>query len=78
MEEASRIVDSAGIRSTVRIELGVPYRTILKVADEQNVSLIVCGRERKGALDEIFFGSTTDKVVRYGSTPVYIPKCPDI
>lgn len=78
MEEASRIVESAGIRSTVRIELGVPYRTILKVAGEENVSLIVCGRERKGALDEIFFGSTTDKIVRYGSTPVYIPKCPDI
>ena len=78
MEEASRIVESAGIRSTVRIELGVPYRTILKVADEENVSLIVCGRERKGAIDEIFFGSTTDKIIRYGSTPVYIPKCPDI
>jgi nucleotide-binding universal stress UspA family protein len=78
MEEASRIVESAGIRSTVRIELGVPYRTILKVADEENVSLIVCGRERKGAIDEIFFGSTTDKIIRYGSAPVYIPKCPDI
>jgi nucleotide-binding universal stress UspA family protein len=78
MEEASRIVESAGIRPTVRIELGVPHKEILKVAEEEKVSLIVCGRERRGALDEIFFGSTTDKIVRYGTTPIYIPKCPDI
>ncbi|MCK7515704.1 MAG: universal stress protein [Desulfobacterales bacterium] len=54
MEEASRIVESAGIRPTVRIELGVPHQEILKVAEEEKVSLIVCGRERRGALDEIF------------------------
>lgn len=78
MEEASRIVESAGIRATMRIELGVPYREILRVAEEEKVSLIVSGRERKGTLDEVFFGSTTDKLVRYGTIPVYIPKCPDI
>ncbi len=26
MEEASRIIENAGIRPTIRIELGVPYR----------------------------------------------------
>lgn len=78
MEEASRVVESAGLRATVRVEIGVPYREILRVAEEERVSLIVSGRERKGALDEVFFGSTTDKIVRYGTLPVYIPKCPDI
>lgn len=78
METAARIVESAGMRPTLRIELGEPHPRILKVAKEEGVSLIVCGRERKGVLDEIFVGSITDRVIRYGAIPVYIPKCPDI
>jgi len=78
MEEAAQIVKNAGIRPTLRIEIGEPHMEILKVAKEKEVSLIVCGRERKAILDEIFVGSITDRVIRYGTTPVYIPKCPDI
>jgi len=78
MNEAARIVENAGLKVKRRIELGVPHREILKVAEEEKVSLIVCGRERKGTLGEIFVGSTTDKIIRYGTMPVYIPKCPDI
>jgi nucleotide-binding universal stress UspA family protein len=78
MKEAARIVENAGIRATARIEIGLPYREILKVAEEEKVSLIVAGRERKGYVGEILVGSIADKIVRYGKTPVYIPKCPDI
>jgi len=78
MEEAAEIVQSAGIQPTMRVELGVPHQEILRVAQEEEVSLIVCGRERKGYAEEIMVGSITDRVVRYGKTPVYIPKCPDI
>jgi nucleotide-binding universal stress UspA family protein len=46
------------------------------VAEEENVSLIVAGRERKGILDEVFVGSITDKIIRHGRKPVYIPKYP--
>jgi nucleotide-binding universal stress UspA family protein len=42
------------------------------------VSLIVSGRERKGFFGEIFVGSITDKIIRYGSTPVYVPKYPGV
>lgn len=78
MEEAVKIVESAGLRPTVRIEIGIPHQEILKVAEEENVSLIVCGRERKGYAGEILIGSITDRVIRYGKIPVYVPKCPDI
>jgi len=78
MDDAHRIVEAAGLRPTVRIELGVPHQEILKVAEEEKVDMIVCGRERKGALGEIFIGSITDRVVRHGTRPVYVPKCPDI
>ncbi len=78
MDEAVRIAEAQGLRAKVRIEIGVPWRRILQVADEENVSLIVSGRERRSGFDEILFGSTTDRLVRYGGFPVYIPKCPEV
>jgi len=76
MDEAAALVEAAGMKVKKRIELGVPYQEILRVAKEENVSLIVAGRERKGFLDEVFVGSITDKIIRHGTTPVYIPKYP--
>lgn len=78
IEEAVRIAAAQGLRANVRIETGLPWRRILRVAEEEAVSLIVSGRERKSGLDEILFGSTTDRLVRYGRLPVYIPKCPEV
>ena len=78
MDEAAKVIESAGIRAKKRVELGVPYEEILKIAEEEKVSLIVSGRERKGFLGEIFVGSTTDRIVRHGNIPVYIPKYPGI
>ncbi|OPY91744.1 MAG: Universal stress protein [Syntrophaceae bacterium PtaU1.Bin231] len=78
MDEAAGIVEGAGIKVKKRIELGVPHREILRVAQEEQASLIAAGRERKGFLGEIFVGSITDKIVRHGTTPVYIPKYPGI
>ena len=78
MAEAMEIVETAGLRPRKRIEVGVPYREILRVAEEEDVSLIVSGRQKKGVLGEIFIGSNTDKVIRYGKVPVYVPKYPAI
>lgn len=78
MDEAVPIIEEAGIRPKKRIEVGIPYREILRVAEEEKVSLIVSGRQKKGILGEIFIGSNTDKVIRYGDIPVYIPKYPAI
>ena len=78
MEDAVSIIEDAGMKATKRIETGEPHLEILRVAKEENVSLIVSGRERKGYLGEIFVGSITDKVIRYGAIPVYIPKYPGV
>ena len=74
--DAVRMIENAGLRVKKRIECGVTYKEILKVAGEENVSLIISGRMRKSILGEIFIGSNTDKVIRYGNIPVYIPKYP--
>ena len=76
MAEAEDFVKSTGLKAKSRIEVGVPYREILRVAKEENVSLIVSGRQKKWFLGEIFIGSNTDKIIRYGDFPVYVPKYP--
>lgn len=78
MDEAVTLIEDAGIRSKKRIEVGVPYREILRIAREEEVSLIAAARQKKGILGEIFIGSNTDKIIRYGDIPVYILKYPAV
>jgi nucleotide-binding universal stress UspA family protein len=77
-DEALRLIENAGLKANIRIETGEPYLEILRVAGEENASLIVSGKERKGIPGEIYIGSITDKIIRYGTIPVYIPKYPGL
>ncbi|MFN3480675.1 MAG: universal stress protein [Thermodesulfovibrionales bacterium] len=77
MKEAIRIAEEAGLRTKKTIRVGVPYREILNVSrEESGISLIVSGRQKKSTLKEIFIGSNTDRIIRYGDIPVFIPKYP--
>ena len=49
---------------------GKPYREILRVAAEQQSDLIVIGIHGRGAADRLFFGSTTQHLVRQATCPV--------
>ena len=49
---------------------GKPYREILRVAAERDADLIVIGVHGRGAADLMFYGSTTQHVVRQASCPV--------
>jgi nucleotide-binding universal stress UspA family protein len=49
---------------------GKPYREILRVAADQRADLIVIGIHGRGPVDRMFFGSTTQHVVRQATCPV--------
>jgi len=51
-------------------EAGKPYQEILRVADEERADLIVMGVQGRTPLDLMFFGSTTNHVVRRATCPV--------
>jgi nucleotide-binding universal stress UspA family protein len=63
-----------GFMVTERIEKGIPLRVVLKVADEENPSVIVVGSHGKGNLEEILLGSVSEKVVRKSRHPVLVVK----
>jgi nucleotide-binding universal stress UspA family protein len=50
--------------------VGKAYREILRMAAEQQADLIVMGRHGRGAIDALFFGSTTQHVMRSAECPV--------
>lgn len=52
------------------IASGKAYKEILRVAHETSADLIVMGVAGRGALDRMFFGSTTNHVVRHAECPV--------
>jgi nucleotide-binding universal stress UspA family protein len=52
------------------LRTGKPYREILRVASETESDLIVIGIHGRGVADLLFFGSTTQHVVRQASCPV--------
>lgn len=77
MKEAVKIAHEVGLKTKEIIRVGVPYREILGVTKEESgISLIVSGRQKKSPLKEIFIGSNTDRIIRYGDIPVFIPKYP--
>jgi nucleotide-binding universal stress UspA family protein len=49
---------------------GTPYQEILRVAGEKSSDLIVMGVHGRNAADMLFFGSTTNHVVRQAPCPV--------
>lgn len=55
-----------------RILSGEPYKEILKVVTGMDIDLVVMGTFGKARIDRFFFGSTTERVLRKASCPVFV------
>lgn len=62
----------SGIQLETMVVIGKPFAEILRVADDLDFSLIVAGTrgQRGGALEELLFGSTAEKLLRATPIPV--------
>ena len=65
---------AAGLQVRPRIEIGMPVREILKVEEEEDVSVTVIGSHGRSNLEEIFLGSVSEKVIRKSKNPVLVIK----
>jgi nucleotide-binding universal stress UspA family protein len=52
-------------------------RTVLRVAEEQDASVVVVGGRRRGALSRLFLGSTANEVLKRALRPVLVVRDPD-
>ena len=75
MEEDIKKLEGLGFSVKRLITIGNPWEEILKVAESEDVSLIVMGSHGCGRLScelEKLIGSTTENVVRYAKKPVLV------
>ncbi len=76
-EEADKIAGEladAGIKTSIRIEKGIPFKEILRVEAEENISLIVIGSHGVSNVEEMLLGSVSEKVIRKARKPVLVVK----
>jgi nucleotide-binding universal stress UspA family protein len=62
----------------VRIGIGSPFKEILKMEDEEDVSAIVIGSHGKSNIKEMLLGSVSENVIRYCKKPVLVTKRQEI
>lgn len=65
------IAEKAGIKSDNEVHTGNAHSTILSVAKEQKVDLIIVGSHKPG-LQDYFLGSTAARVVRHADCTVLV------
>jgi len=63
-----------GFTVRIRLERGVPFREILRVEEEEGVSVIVIGSHGVSNVKEMLLGSVSEKVVRKATKPVLVIK----
>ena len=61
-------------RIRIMVRFGIPYEEIVKVAEEENVSLILLPSHGKRKFSHEIFGSTTMRVLKKTKKPVLIIK----
>lgn len=72
--EIQERIQTKGIRCRWRIELGKPALEIVRVAEEERVSLIAMGTHGHGFLRGALIGSVSHDVVRHAPVPVLVLK----
>ena len=58
------------VEVTRRVVVGIPYRKIVEVADEEKSDLIVMTTHGRTGLSHLVMGSVTEKIVRTAPCPV--------
>ena len=72
-EEMDAIAKASGISVDVEVRTGHSYNTILEVAEEKAVDLIIIASHSPG-LQTYFLGSTAAKVVRHAKCSVLVTR----
>lgn len=69
--ELKAIANASGRKMEVEVRTGHSYNTILDVAEDKSVDLIIIASHRPG-LQDYFLGSTAAKVVRHATCSVLV------
>ncbi len=73
-EDWQEILSDKGIKSSIRVEIGIPNAKILSIAEEEGVDLIVAGRKKRSTFEKVYVGSHILDILRRSPLPVLMSK----
>ncbi len=59
-----RLEAKGDVKVELILEMGRPFKEILRTVDENNIDLVLLGRQGKGILKDIFIGSNSNNLTR--------------
>ncbi len=71
-ELKKRLEDKGPVKVEIILEMGRPFREINRIVDENNVDLLILGRQGKGIIRDIFVGSNSNNLSRRANTSVLL------
>jgi len=77
LEKIEVILTEKKITFMTNVLHGKPYKEILSYADKNHIDMICISTRGQGNLENLLYGSTTDKVLRKANCPVLAVKLKD-
>lgn len=74
LEQQKAKLEKSGIKVKIEVPLGFPSYEINKIADSENVSLIMIGSHGKSLTKEIILGCISEQIIRDARKPVIVMK----
>ena len=69
-ETAARILEDEGIQAEPLVREGAPFATVTDTASEVGADLIAVGTPRRQLLQDVFIGTTAERIMRQSAVPV--------
>ena len=70
LETRAAELGQRGTKASWRVQVGVPFEEIVKIAEEERVDMIVLGTHGRGGVNRLLMGSVADRVIRLAPCPV--------
>ncbi len=74
IERQREFVSSRGVQASSRIEIGIPYFDLDRIAQEEGCEAIIVGSHGASWLAGVTIGSIADAVLRHSTFPVFVIK----
>ncbi|MFZ3063297.1 MAG: universal stress protein, partial [Actinomycetota bacterium] len=78
LEVVKKELEERGMKAQVHVPLGAPLVKILRLSEEEDVSLIVLGSHGKGFVREMLLGSVSENIILQAKRPVLVVHEKDI
>ncbi len=75
-KQISKFQDFKDVKIKTHVLNGIPFKEILRYEKKLKPDLIVITAQGESALEEVVFGGTANKVIRYSASPVLLVKKP--